>query len=157
MCVAVVYFGLRLCLGCRAREGFLSCFTGQLNSLETQDMEYEFVKDPWSTQNTIERPYLRRERLEKEDEAAFPLNAPMPRYLSFVSPNPNRWEHPRSYRIQIISFAGKHLPTSSSMERSISWGRWVPGLGSVWPQLLLLLVEGDCHLWAGLHQAAGKG
>ncbi|NWT63276.1 AOC3 oxidase, partial [Erythrocercus mccallii] len=97
---------------------------GQLNSLETQDMEYEFVKDPWSTQNTIERPYLRRERLEKEDEAAFPLNAPMPRYLSFVSPNRNKWEHPRSYRIQLISFAGKHLPTSSSMERSISWGRW---------------------------------
>lgn len=94
-------------------------------------MEYEFVKDPWSTQNTIERPYLRRERLEKEDEAAFPLNAPMPRYLSFVSPNPNKWEHPRSYRIQVISFAGKHLPTSSSMERSISWGRWVPGLWSL--------------------------
>ncbi|NXO76144.1 AOC3 oxidase, partial [Sitta europaea] len=97
---------------------------GQLNSLETQDMEYEFLKDPWSTQNTIERPYLRRERLETEDEAAFPLNVPMPRYLSFVSPNPNKWEHPRSYRLQIISFAGKHLPTSSSMERSISWGRY---------------------------------
>ncbi|KAF4787460.1 hypothetical protein TURU_169904 [Turdus rufiventris] len=97
---------------------------GQLNSLETQDMEYEFVKDPWSTQNTIERPHLRRERLEKEDEAAFPLNVPMPRYLSFVSPNLNKWEHPRSYRIQIISFAGKHLPTNSSMERSISWGRY---------------------------------
>ncbi|NWY70491.1 AOC3 oxidase, partial [Erithacus rubecula] len=97
---------------------------GQLNSLETQDMEYEFVKDPWSSQNTIERPYLRRERLEREDEAAFPINAPMPRYLSFVSPTLNRWEHPRSYRIQIISFAGKHLPTSSSMERSISWGRY---------------------------------
>ncbi|RMC01505.1 hypothetical protein DUI87_21944 [Hirundo rustica rustica] len=96
---------------------------GQLNSLESQDMEYEFVKDPWSAQSTIERPYLRRERLEKEDQAAFPLNAPMPRYLSFVSPNPNKWEHPRSYRIQVISFAGKHLPTSSSMERSISWGR----------------------------------
>lgn len=115
-------------------------------------MEYEFVKDPWSAQNTIERPHLRRERLEKEDEAAFPLNVPMPRYLSFVSPNLNKWEHPRSYRIQIISFAGKHLPTNSSMERSISWGRWVPG-----PQLLLLLVQGSSHPWAGLHQAAGKG
>ncbi|NWT73056.1 AOC3 oxidase, partial [Prunella himalayana] len=97
---------------------------GQLNSLESQDMEYEFVKDPWSTQSTIERPRLRRERLEREDEAAFPLNVPMPRYLSFVSPNPNKWEHPRSYRIQIISFAGKHLPSSSSMERSVSWGRY---------------------------------
>ncbi|XP_051650703.1 membrane primary amine oxidase isoform X3 [Manacus candei] len=97
---------------------------GQLNFLETQDMEYEIIKDPWSTQNTIERPYLRRKRLEREDEAAFPLNAPLPRYLSFASPNPNKWGHPRSYRIQIISFAGKHLPINSSMERSVSWGRY---------------------------------
>ncbi|XP_009582473.1 PREDICTED: membrane primary amine oxidase-like, partial [Fulmarus glacialis] len=97
---------------------------GQLNSVETQDMEYELVKDPWSMQNTIERPYLRRERLEREDEAAFPLNALMPRYLSFASPKPNKWGHPRSYRIQIASFAGEHLPASSPMERSISWGRY---------------------------------
>ncbi|KFP87453.1 Membrane primary amine oxidase, partial [Acanthisitta chloris] len=97
---------------------------GQLNSLETQDMEYELVKTPWSMQNTIERPYLRRERLEREDEAAFPLNGPMPRYLSFISPNPNKWGHPRSYRIQIVSFAGEHLPISSRMERSVSWGRY---------------------------------
>ncbi|NXI48135.1 AOC3 oxidase, partial [Galbula dea] len=97
---------------------------GQLNSLETQDMGYELVKAPWSMHNTIERPYLRRERLETEDEAAFLLNTPMPRYLSFASPNPNKWGHPRSYRIQITSFPGEHLPTSSSMERSISWGRY---------------------------------
>lgn len=90
-------------------------------------MGYELVKDPWSLQNTIERLYLRRERLEREDEAAFPLNSPMPRYLSFASPKPNKWGHPRSYRIQITSFAGEHLPLSSPMERSISWGRWVPG------------------------------
>lgn len=92
-------------------------------------MEYELVKDPWSMQNTIERPYLRRERLETENEAAFPLKGPMPRYVSFASPNPNKWGHPRSYRIQVTSFAGEHLPPSNPMERSISWGRWVPGLG----------------------------
>ncbi|XP_010136831.1 PREDICTED: membrane primary amine oxidase-like, partial [Buceros rhinoceros silvestris] len=95
---------------------------GQLNSLETQDMEYELVKDPWSMQNTIERPYLHRERLETENEAAFPLKGPVPRYVSFASPNPNKWGHPRSYRIQVTSFAGEHLPTSNPMERSISWG-----------------------------------
>ncbi|NXX77451.1 AOC3 oxidase, partial [Urocolius indicus] len=97
---------------------------GQLNSLETQDMGYELVKDPWSMQNTMERLYLRRGRLEKEDEAAFPLNSPMPRYVSFTGPRPNEWGHPRSYRIQITSFAGEHLPVSSPMERSISWGRY---------------------------------
>ncbi|NXE30576.1 AOC3 oxidase, partial [Ardeotis kori] len=97
---------------------------GQLNSLQSQDMGYELVKDPWSMQNTIERPFLRRERLERENEAAFLVNTPMPRYLSFASARPNKWGHPRSYRIQITSFAGEHLPTSSRMERSISWGRW---------------------------------
>ncbi|NXR08152.1 AOC3 oxidase, partial [Semnornis frantzii] len=97
---------------------------GQLNSLETQDMEYELVQDPWSKQNIMERLYLHRGKLQTEDEAAFPLSAPMPRYLSFASPNLNRWGHPRSYRIQITSLAGKHLPTSSPMERAISWGRY---------------------------------
>ncbi|XP_065554956.1 amine oxidase [copper-containing] 3-like isoform X1 [Lathamus discolor] len=97
---------------------------GQLNSLETQDMGYELVKEPWSAQNTIERLHLRRKRLEREDEAAFLLNAPMPRYVSFASPNSNKWGHPRSYRIQITSFAGEPLPTSSPMERAISWGRY---------------------------------
>ncbi|XP_051496226.1 membrane primary amine oxidase-like isoform X2 [Apus apus] len=97
---------------------------GQLNSVETQDMSYELVKDPWSMQNTMERLYLRRERLEREDEAAFPLQAPLPRYLSFTSPKPNKWGHPRSYRLQITSSAGEHLPASSSMERAISWGRY---------------------------------
>ncbi|NWW93500.1 AOC3 oxidase, partial [Rhynochetos jubatus] len=97
---------------------------GRLNSLETQDMGYELVKDPWSAQNPIERLYLRRRRLEREDEAAFRLNAPMPRYLSFASPTPNKWGHPRSYRIQIASAAGEHLPASSPMERAISWGRY---------------------------------
>ncbi|NWS78198.1 AOC3 oxidase, partial [Crotophaga sulcirostris] len=97
---------------------------GQLNSVETQDMEYKLVKAPWSMENTIERPQLRRERLENEDKAAFPLNARMPRYVSFASSKTNKWGHPRSYRIQIISFAGQHLPVSSPMERSISWGRY---------------------------------
>jgi len=131
-------------------------------------MGYELVKDPWSMQNTIERPYIRRRRLEREGEAAFPLNSPMPRYLSFASPKPNKWGHPRSYRIQITSFAGEHLPTSSPMERSISWGRWVLELGHAWPSAPLLPPchrvpgwscvpeEGGCSHPASL-QAAGKG
>ncbi|NXT29464.1 AOC3 oxidase, partial [Syrrhaptes paradoxus] len=97
---------------------------GQRNSVDTQDMAYELVKDPWSRQNTIERPYLRRERLEREDEAAFPIGTPLPRYLSFAGPRPNKWGHPRSYRLQISSPGAEHLPTSSPMERAISWGRY---------------------------------
>ena len=61
---------------------------------------------------------VRRERLERENEAAFPLNASLPRYLSFTGPKPNRWGHLRSYRVQVVSFPGEHLPTSSPMEGS---------------------------------------
>ncbi|KAM6107987.1 LOW QUALITY PROTEIN: amine oxidase [copper-containing] 3-like [Pterocles gutturalis] len=115
---------------------------GQLNSVDTQDMAYELVKDPWSRQNTIERPYLRRARLEREDEAAFPLNTPLPRYLSFASPRPNRG-HPRSYRLQISRPGVEHLPTSSPMERAISWGRKpAPAAGKGY-QLAVTLRKGE--------------
>ncbi|XP_068775112.1 amine oxidase [copper-containing] 3 [Struthio camelus] len=97
---------------------------GRLNWLESQDMGYESVRDPWSMANTIERPFLRKERLERENDAAFPLGGPMPRYLTFTSSQRNQWGHPRSYRLQIVSFAGEHLPASSRMERAISWGRY---------------------------------
>ncbi|XP_074783071.1 amine oxidase [copper-containing] 3 isoform X2 [Athene noctua] len=87
---------------------------GQVNSLETQDMGYELAKEPWSMQNTIERPYLRRERLEREDEAAFPLNAPVPRYLCFASPFPNKWGHPRGYQLAVTR-RKEEEPTSTSI------------------------------------------
>uniref|UniRef100_A0A8C3GMD9 Amine oxidase n=1 Tax=Cairina moschata TaxID=8855 RepID=A0A8C3GMD9_CAIMO len=96
---------------------------GQLNSLEAQDMSYEHLRAPWNNQKTIERPFLRRERLERENKAAFPLEDPLPRYLSFTGPKLNRWGHARSYRLQVVSFPGKHLPDSSPMERAVSWGR----------------------------------
>ncbi|XP_072212682.1 amine oxidase [copper-containing] 3-like [Excalfactoria chinensis] len=97
---------------------------GQLNSLESHDMEYQTVNIPWSPGNTLQQPFLRREKLERENEAAFPLNASLPRYLSFTGPKPNRWGHLRSYRVQVVSFPGEHLPTSSPMEKAISWGRY---------------------------------
>lgn len=86
-------------------------------------MGYQTVSLPWSPENTLQQPFLRRERLERENEAAFPLNASLPRYLSFTGPKPNRWGHLRSYRVQVVSFPGEHLPTSSPMEKAISWGR----------------------------------
>lgn len=110
-------------------------------------MGYKLMKEPWSMQNTIEQLYLRRKRLEREDEAAFPLNAPMPHYLSFTSPNSNKWGHLRSYRIQITSFAGEYLPTSSPMERAISWGRWVQG----WTPGPAVLASAGLQGW-GKHQ-----
>ncbi|XP_025969344.2 amine oxidase [copper-containing] 3-like [Dromaius novaehollandiae] len=97
---------------------------GQPNWLETQDMEYELVRDPWSGRHTVERPVLRKARPQREDEAAFPLGGRLPRYLTFASAQRNRWGHPRSYRLQIASSPGEPLPPSSRLERALSWGRY---------------------------------
>lgn len=104
---------LRVCL----------CFVGLKNSLVTQDMVFESVQAPWSPQHQIQCPRLTKKVLEKENQAAFPLHSNIPRYLHFASNQENRWNHQRSYRIQLVSFAGDHLPEVSSMERSISWAR----------------------------------
>ncbi|XP_044274622.1 membrane primary amine oxidase isoform X2 [Varanus komodoensis] len=87
-------------------------------------MAFESLQAPWSLEHQIQRPVLTSQVLDKEEKAAFPLENKMPRYLHFTSSRQNRWKHPRAYRIQIVSFAGDHLPQSSTMERSISWGRY---------------------------------
>ncbi|XP_006021005.1 membrane primary amine oxidase-like [Alligator sinensis] len=97
---------------------------GLKNSLVAQDMVFELVQAPWSPQHQIQRPRLTKKVLEKENQAAFPLHSNIPRYLHFASNQENRWNHQRSYRIQLVSFAGDHLPEVSSMERSISWARY---------------------------------
>ncbi|XP_062451628.1 membrane primary amine oxidase-like [Rhea pennata] len=97
---------------------------GRLNWLETQDMAYERLRDPWSGEHTIEQPVLRKARLRREEEAAFPLGGRLPRYVAFASARPNRWGHPRSYRLQLRSHPGEHLPADSPMERALSWGRY---------------------------------
>uniref|UniRef100_A0A8C5WVE2 Amine oxidase n=1 Tax=Laticauda laticaudata TaxID=8630 RepID=A0A8C5WVE2_LATLA len=97
---------------------------GVKNSLVDLDMEYESVQAPWSTERIIQRPILTQQVLETEEKAAFSLDGKIPRYLLFSSNSENQWGHKQSYRIQIISFAGKHLPQSSHMEKAISWGRY---------------------------------
>ncbi|XP_015270530.1 PREDICTED: membrane primary amine oxidase-like, partial [Gekko japonicus] len=87
-------------------------------------MAFETVQVPWSPEHQIQRPVLTSQVLDKEEKAAFPLNGQAPRYLHFASSQENQWGHQRSYRIQIVSFAGEHLPETSTMEKSISWGRY---------------------------------
>lgn len=96
---------------------------GTKNSLMAVDMMYESVQAPWSPEHHIQRPVLIRQPLDKEEKAAFLLDDKVPRYLHFTTSRENHWGHPRSYRIQIVSFAGEHLPEASTMERSVSWGR----------------------------------
>uniref|UniRef100_A0A8C5TN35 Amine oxidase n=1 Tax=Malurus cyaneus samueli TaxID=2593467 RepID=A0A8C5TN35_9PASS len=97
---------------------------GLKNSLVAQDMAFEVTRAPWSPEQQMERPRLTRRVLDTEDQAAFRLHAKMPRYIFFAADSENKWGHQRGYRIQITSFAGDHIPESSSMERAISWARY---------------------------------
>ncbi|XP_025900368.1 membrane primary amine oxidase-like [Nothoprocta perdicaria] len=97
---------------------------GRPNWLETQDMEYEAVQAPWPGGPLLQRPVLRRRRPQREDEAAFPLGAPLPRYVTFAGAQRNKWGHPRSYRLQLRSAPAEPLPARSPMERALSWGRY---------------------------------
>lgn len=56
-------------------------------------------------------------------EAALRYDTKTPRYLHIASNRTNRWGHQRSYRLQVYSFAGDHLPESEAAERSMSWAR----------------------------------
>ncbi|XP_077170223.1 amine oxidase [copper-containing] 3-like [Paroedura picta] len=97
---------------------------GTKNSLVALETAFETVQVPWSPEHQIQRPMLVRRVLDKEEEAAFPLGGKAPRYLHFASRRENQWGHQRTYRIQAVNFAGEHLPETSTMERSISWGRY---------------------------------
>ncbi|XP_078501471.1 amine oxidase [copper-containing] 3-like isoform X2 [Lissotriton helveticus] len=97
---------------------------GTANHLVAHDMEYETLEAPWRKGGTIHRPKLTRKVLKKENEAAFELHSKMPRNMHFASKNTNKWGHERSYRIQIVSFAGDFLPRDSSMEGSMSFARY---------------------------------
>ncbi|KAK7938345.1 hypothetical protein WMY93_001671 [Mugilogobius chulae] len=57
-------------------------------------------------------------------EAALRHGTKTPRYLHISSNQTNRWGHNRSYRLQVYSFAGDHLPESQPEERSMSWARY---------------------------------
>ncbi|XP_032471381.1 LOW QUALITY PROTEIN: membrane primary amine oxidase-like [Phocoena sinus] len=79
---------------------------------------------PWSPKHQIQRLQVTRKLLETEEQAAFHLGGPSPRYLYLASNHSNKWGHPRDHRIQTVSFAGELLPQNSSMERALSWARY---------------------------------
>ncbi|XP_069490279.1 amine oxidase [copper-containing] 3-like [Ambystoma mexicanum] len=97
---------------------------GTANSILTQDMKYETFSVPWQPEIKIQRPKVVREVLEKENQAAYGQNDKMPRYVHFASNKTNKWGHQRSYRIQILSFAGENLPEASPVENAMNWARY---------------------------------
>ncbi|XP_026517191.2 amiloride-sensitive amine oxidase [copper-containing]-like, partial [Terrapene carolina triunguis] len=98
---------------------------GTQNSFETLDVRFENISNPWSAGERVVQPRLHRRRCRSERQAAFPFGTALPRYLLFSSPTQrNRWGHPRSYRIQYSSQAGRVLPRGWREERGVAWGRY---------------------------------
>lgn len=117
-------------------------------------MAFEVAQAPWNPEQQIERPRLTEKALDTEDQAAFRLHSTMPRYVYFATNKKNKWGHQRGYRIQIISFAGDHIPEASSMERAISWARsdcsdGVTEYSAMPPASLAEAVLQGCFLWGG--------
>ncbi|XP_075603108.1 LOW QUALITY PROTEIN: diamine oxidase [copper-containing] [Balearica regulorum gibbericeps] len=98
---------------------------GTGNSFETMDVRFENISNPWSPGARVVQPWLHREPRRSERQAAFPFGKALPRYLLFYNPRRrNRWGHPRSYRIQHSSHAGRVLPRGWQEEKGVSWGRY---------------------------------
>lgn len=92
------------------------------------DIRFENISNPWSPGARVVQPWLHRQPHRSERQATFPFGRALPRYLLFYNPQQrNRWGHPRSYRIQHSSHAGRVLPRGWQEEKGVSWGRWVGG------------------------------
>uniref|UniRef100_A0A3P8RML3 Amine oxidase n=1 Tax=Amphiprion percula TaxID=161767 RepID=A0A3P8RML3_AMPPE len=97
---------------------------GVKNMFLTKDMEYVNVSLPWMPDRFAMVPQLVEKQVKTEKEAALRHGTKTPRYLHIASNTNNRWGHNRSYRLQVYSFAGDHLPESEPEERSMSWARY---------------------------------
>ncbi|XP_069031738.1 retina-specific copper amine oxidase [Embiotoca jacksoni] len=97
---------------------------GLKNVFQTKDMEYVNVSLPWMPHHYAMVPQLVEKQLKTEQEAALRYDTKTPRYLHIASNATNRWGHQRSYRLQVFSFAGDHLPESQAEERAMSWARY---------------------------------
>ncbi|XP_041826579.1 retina-specific copper amine oxidase [Melanotaenia boesemani] len=98
--------------------------SGVKNVFQTKDMKFVNVSLPWMTDHYAMVPQLVEKQLQTEQEAALRYDTKTPRYLHIASNTTNRWGHQRSYRLQVFTFAGDHLPESQTEERSMSWARY---------------------------------
>ncbi|XP_030638023.1 retina-specific copper amine oxidase [Chanos chanos] len=97
---------------------------GVKNVFQTKDMRYEEVFLPWMPERKAKVPQLVEQQLKTEKQAAMRYGMKTPRYFHVSSNQTNRWGHQRSYRLQVVTFAGDHLPESEPEERSMSWARY---------------------------------
>nr|XP_043907183.1 primary amine oxidase, liver isozyme-like [Solea senegalensis] len=98
--------------------------SGLKNVFQTKDMQFVNVSLPWSPDRYAMIPELVEKQVKTEKEAALRHHTKTPRYLHIASNKTNRWGHQRSYRLQVYTFAGEHLPESEAEERAMSWARY---------------------------------
>lgn len=97
---------------------------GVKNIFQTKDMKYAEVKTGMEPNHVAMVPELVENQLRTEQEAAMRYGEKTPRYLHVASEKKNKWGHERSYRLQVFSFAGDHLPENDTVESSMSWARY---------------------------------
>ncbi|KAK2832799.1 hypothetical protein Q5P01_016688 [Channa striata] len=97
---------------------------GVKNYFQTKDMNFVNVSVPWKPDRYAMVPQLVENQVKTEKDAALRYNSKIPRYLHIASNKTNRWGHQRSYRLQVYSFAGDHLPESEAEEAAMSWARY---------------------------------
>ncbi|XP_020784753.2 primary amine oxidase, liver isozyme-like [Boleophthalmus pectinirostris] len=97
---------------------------GEKNIFQTKDMEYRNVSLPWKPEHYATIPHLVERNVVTEQAAAMRHDAKTPRYLHVSSEQKNRWGHERSYRLQVYSFNGDHLPEGQPEEKAMSWARY---------------------------------
>ncbi|XP_034279386.1 amiloride-sensitive amine oxidase [copper-containing] [Pantherophis guttatus] len=98
---------------------------GTANSFETVDITFENISLPWQPSHRLVQPRLKRQPRLRERQATFLIGKPLPRYFLVSNPSrKNRWDNPRSYRIQLNSHAGLVLPRSWKEENGVPWSRY---------------------------------
>ncbi|XP_068192534.1 amine oxidase [copper-containing] 3-like [Antennarius striatus] len=97
---------------------------GVKNVFQTKDMEFVNVSVPWMPERHAMIPKVVEKQLQTEQEAALRHDDKIPRYLHIASTQKNSWGHQRSYRLQVSSFAGDHIPENQPEERALSWARY---------------------------------
>uniref|UniRef100_A0A8C5RWW3 Amine oxidase n=1 Tax=Laticauda laticaudata TaxID=8630 RepID=A0A8C5RWW3_LATLA len=98
---------------------------GTTNSFETLDVAFENISLPWQPSHRMVQPRLKREPRLRERQSTFPVGKSLPRYFLISNPGrKNRWDQPRSYRLQLNSHAGLVLPRHWKEENGVPWSRY---------------------------------
>ncbi|XP_029942692.1 LOW QUALITY PROTEIN: amiloride-sensitive amine oxidase [copper-containing]-like [Salarias fasciatus] len=98
---------------------------GRENSVESMDLRFVNITNPWSPGHFVVQSKLHRTELKTERSAAFRFGRKFPRYVHFYNPSEkNKWGHSRGYRIQLNSHAHSVLPRGWREENGISWSRY---------------------------------